>query len=134
MKAKKSLALFLVSCLILCAFFCLGVSAEDGATETPAEGGMSTFALVSLIVGGVVLVAVVVLCVVKRKKLADALRAYKRELKNVTWFPWKQVWRCTVFVVVAILATALVIGLLDFAFFEAQYLLTGKGVHFFGGN
>ncbi len=133
MKAKKSLALFLVSCLILCAFFCLGVSADDGATETPAEG-MSTFALVSLIVGGVVLVAVVVLCIVKREKLAEALRAYKRELKNVTWFPWKQVWRSTVFVVVAILVTALVIGLLDFAFFEAQYLLTGKGMHFFGGN
>ena len=134
MKAKKSLALFLVSCLILSAFFCFGVSAHDEAADAATEGGMSTFTLVSLIVGGVVLVAVAVLCVIKREKLANALRAYKRELKNVTWFPWKQVWRSTIFVVVAILATALVIGLLDFAFFEAQYLLTGKGVHFFGGN
>lgn len=134
MKAKKSLALFLVSCLILCAFFCLGVSAHDDAADTAAEGGMSTFTLVSLIVGGVVLVAVVVLCIVKREKLAEALRAYKRELKNVTWFPWKQVWHSTIFVVVAVLITALVIGLLDFAFFEAQYLLTGNGMHFFGGK
>lgn len=133
MKAKRSIALFLVSCLVLCAFFCLGVSADDAATE-PAPEGMSTFALVSLIIGGVLLVVLVVLCIVKRKKLADALRAYKRELKNVTWFPWKQVWRCTVFVIVAILVTALVIGILDIAFFEAQFLLTGKGVHFFGGN
>ena len=132
MKAKRSLALFLISCLILCAFFCFGVSAADG--EEVANEGMSTFALVSLIVGGVVLVVVVAVCIAKREKLAETLRAYKRELKNVTWFPWKQVWRCTLFVVVAVLVTALVIGILDIAFFEAQYLLTGKGVHFFGGK
>ena len=121
MKAKKYLALFLVSCLVLCAFFCLGVAADDGA-ET-AEGGISTLALVSLIVGGVALVAVVVLCIIKREKLVESLRAYKRELKNVTWFSWKNVVRCTVFVIVSVLVVALVIGLLDYAFFQGQYLL-----------
>ena len=121
MKVKKSLALFLVSCLVLCAFFCLGVAAEDGA-DTASEG-MSTFTLVSLIVGGVVLLAVIVLCIVKREKLAESLRAYKRELKNVTWFSWKNVWRCTVFVIVSVLVVAAVIGLLDYVFFQGQYLL-----------
>ena len=121
MKAKKSLALFLVSCLVLCAFFCLGVAADDGAGAE--EGGISTLALVSLIVGGVVLVAVVVLCIVKREKLIESLRAYKRELKNVTWFSWKNVVRSTVFVIVSVLVVALVIGLLDYAFFQGQYLL-----------
>ena len=64
MKAKRSLALFLVSCLILCAFFCFGVSAADAADA--ANEGISTFALVSIIIGGVVLVAAVVLCIIKR--------------------------------------------------------------------
>ena len=121
MKAKRSLALFLISCLILCAFFCFGVSAADAA-ETASEG-ISTFALVSIIVGGVVLVVAVVLCIVKRKKLAESLRAYKRELKNVTWFSWKNVVRSTVFVLVAILVVAAVIGLIDFAFFQGQRML-----------
>ena len=127
MKAKKSLALFLVSCLVLCAFFCLGVAAEDGADA--ANEGMSTFTLVSLIIAGVVLVAVVVLCIVKRAKLAEALRAYKRELKNVTWFSWKNVCRSTIFVIVSVVVVAAVIGLLDYAFFQGQYLL----VELFGG-
>ncbi len=121
MKAKKGLALFLISCLVLSAFFCLGASAADGSGAD--EGKISTFALVSLIVGGVVLVLVVVLCIVKRAKLAESLRAYKRELKNVTWFSWKNVVRSTVFVIVSIVVVALVIGVLDYAFFQGQYLL-----------
>ena len=120
MKVKKSLALFLVSCLVLCAFFCLGVAAEDGAD---ASEGISTFALVSIIVGGVVLLAIIVLCIVKREKLAESLRAYRRELKNVTWFSWKNVCRCTIFVIVSVLVVAAVIGLLDYVFFQGQYLL-----------
>ena len=121
MKAKKGLALFLISCLVLSAFFCLGASAADGSGA--AEGKISTFALVSLIIGGVVLVLVAVLCIVKREKLAESLRAYKRELKNVTWFSWKNVVHSTVFVIVSIVVVALVIGLLDYAFFQGQYLL-----------
>ena len=122
MKVKKSLALFLVSCLVLCAFFCLGVAAEDGADA--AKEGMSTFTLVSLIIAGVVLLAVIVLCIVKRKKLAEALRAYKSEMKKITWFSWKNVVRCTVFVLVAVVAIAAVVGLLDFVFFQLQRVLT----------
>ena len=121
MKAKRSLALFLVSCLILCAFFCFGVSAADAADA--ANEGISTFALVSIIIGGVVLVAAVVLCIIKRKALAESLRAYKRELKNVTWFSWKNVVRSTIFVLVAIIVIATVIGVIDFAFFQGQRML-----------
>lgn len=130
MKAKKSLILFLTFCLCLTLSLCLGVFAAEG--DAPEK--MSTFALVSLIVGGVVLVAVIVLCIVKREKLGESLRAYKSELKKITWFPGKSVWRCTLLVIVIVLATALLIGLLDIAFFEIQYMLTGKGVHFFGGK
>ena len=121
MKAKKCLALFLVSCLLLCSLFCLGASAADGSAT---DGGkISTFALVSLIVGGVVLVLVIVLCIVKREKLLESLRAYKREMKNVTWFSWKNVVRSTVFVIVCVVVIALVLGVLDYAFFQGQNLL-----------
>jgi preprotein translocase SecE subunit len=126
MKAKKNLVAFLICCLCLSLTFCLGVAAEDGAGS-----GMSTFALVSLIVGGVVLVGVIVLCIVKREKLVKALRDYKGEMKHITWFPWKSVWRCSVLVIVVCLITALLVGLLDIAFFEAQYALTGQGFSFF---
>ena len=131
MKAKKSLVLFLLSCLALSLVFGLSVAAADGET---AKQGLSTLALVSLIVGGVVLLVIIVLCIVKREKLAESLRAYRREMKNITWYPWKQVWRGTGMVIVIVLVTALVVGLLDIAFFEGQYLLTGRGLHFFGGN
>ena len=125
MKAKKNLIAFLICCLCLSLTFCLGVAAEDGNGD-----GMSTFALVSLIVGGVALIAVIVLCIVKRQRLVESLRAYKSEMKKITWFPWKSVWRSTVFVIVVVLATAVLVGLLDIVFFESQYLLTGKGVQF----
>ena len=123
MKKALSILLCLVSAVTLLAVVSLAsaVEFEDGADA--AKEGISTFALVSLIVGGVVLLAVIVLCIVKREKLAESLRAYKRELKNVTWFSWKNVWRSTVFVIVAIVVVAAVIGLLDYAFFQGQYLL-----------
>lgn len=130
MKAKKSLVLFLISCLVLTLTFCLGVAAEDGESANKID----TFTLVSLIVAGVVLVVVVVLCIVKRHKLMESLRAYRSEMKKITWFPWKSVWRSTILVIIVVLATALVVGLLDIAFFEAQYLLTGQGFSFFGGQ
>ncbi|MCI5676610.1 MAG: preprotein translocase subunit SecE [Clostridia bacterium] len=131
MKTMKSIGLVL-ACLALSVLSFFSVAAEEGAEN--ASKGLSTGALVSLIIAGVVLVAVVVLCVIRREKLKESLRAYRREMKNITWYPWKSVWRNTVLVVVVVLVAALLIGLLDIAFFEGQYLLTGKGVHFFGGN
>lgn len=128
MKAMQRKVLFLVSCICLCLGFCLYAGAEDGA----AKQGLSTYALVSLIVGGVVVVALIVLAIVKRQKLAESLRAYRSEMKKITWYPWKAVWRNTVLVIVIVLATALVVGLLDIAFFEVQYMLTGQGFSFFG--
>ena len=131
MKTMKSIGLVL-ACLALSVLSFFSVAAEEGAEN--ASKGLSTGALVSLIIAGVVLVAVVVLCVIRREKLKESLRAYRREMKNITWYPWKSVWRNTVLVVVVVLVAALLIGLLDIALFEGQYLLTGKGVHFFGGN
>ncbi len=130
MKARKSLVLFLITCLCLTLSLCLGVAAEDGAEST---GSMDTFTLVSLIILGVVLVVTVVVCIVKREKVVAGLRAYKSELKKITWFPWKHVWRSTLLVVVVVLATATVIGLLDIAFLQAQNAMTGHSVGWFSG-
>ena len=132
MKAKKAVILFLTLCLAVGASLCLGVSAEDA--EEAAAGGLSTGALVSLIIGGVLIVAVIVLCIVKRAKLKETLKSYRSEMKKITWYPRKQVVASTVFVVVSVLVIAVVIGMLDYAFFQGQYLLAGRGFTFFGGN
>ena len=128
MKAKKSLVLFLVFSLCLTLALCLGVSAESGSA-TANDGkilGMETFNFVSLIVLAVVLVVVIVLCIVKRERLVESLRAYKSEMKKITWFPWKSVWRCTVFVLVSLVAIAVVVGFLDIAIFKVQDLMAGR--------
>ena len=138
MKAKRSLVLFLVSCLILTMVLCLGVAAHDGhdhdhATEEAAEG-MSTHMLVSLIIAGVVVVGVAVFCIIKREFVRNTFRAYKSEMGKITWFPWKQVWRSTIFVVVSVVVVAAVLGLLDLALFEGQTLLADKVGGLFGGQ
>ena len=131
MKAKKSLVLFLVFSLCLTLALCLGVSAESASnTTTPADDGkilgMETFNFVSLVVLAVVLVVVLVLCIVKRAKVAESFRAYKSEMKKITWFPWKSVWRCTVFVLVSLVVIAVVVGFLDIAIFKIQDLMAGR--------
>ena len=119
------LALALCTCLTLC------VGAEDGTGVFGSN--LSTFTFVSLVVAGIVLVVIAVVCIVKREALAEALRAYRSEMKKITWFSWKNVVRCTVFVIVAVVAIGVVVGLLDIVFFEAQHLASGTGSSFFGG-
>ncbi|MBQ3483661.1 MAG: preprotein translocase subunit SecE [Clostridia bacterium] len=125
MKTKKSLVLFLISCLILSSLLCLGVAAEDGESAG-IFGKMSTGAIVSLCIGAALIVLIVVLCIVKRQKVSESLRAYRSEMKKITWYPFKQTCRSTLFVLVVIVATALLVGLLDVAFFSLQDLLVSK--------
>ena len=127
---KKRIPVLLLTLCLCLSLFTLAVGAEDGTGVFHTN--MSTFTFVSLIVLGVVIITVTVLCIIKREKLVEALRAYKSEMKKITWFSWKNVVRCTVFVVVSVVILATVIGLLDIVFFEAQHLLTGKGFSFFG--
>ena len=56
-------------------------------------------------------------------RIGKSLREYKSEMKKITWYPKKQVWASTLFVIVSVLAIAAVIGLLDYAFFQGQNLL-----------
>ncbi len=122
------LLLTLVTCL---STLTLCVGAEDGTGVFGSN--MDTFTFVSLVVAAVVVVVVAVICIVKRQAVAEGLRAYRSEMKKITWFSWKNVVRCTVFVLVSILAIGVVVGLLDIVFFEAQHLASGTGSSFFGG-
>lgn len=120
MKAKRALILLLTFCLTVMSL-CLSVAAEETTAE-PAKG-LSTAAIVSLVIGGALLIFAVIMCVVKREKVAESLRSYKSEMKKITWFPGKQVVACTVFVIVSVIAIAVVVGLLDYAFFQGQNAL-----------
>ena len=136
MKAKKSLALFLVSCICLSLIFCLGVAASDTTANNSIMQpspipGMDLFTFISLCVLAAALIAVIVVCIIKRQKVAEALRAYKSELKKITWFPWKSVWHSSVFVIVSVVVIVLVIGGIDILFLQGQNALTGNSVGWF---
>ena len=122
MNAKKCLVLFLAICLSF-SVLSLAVAAEDAAEKTLILG-LEVGNFISLAIAAALLVVAIVLCIVKRKKLVEALRAYRSEMKKITWFSWKNVVRCTVFVLVAVVAIAAVVGLLDFIFFQIQRVLT----------
>ena len=121
MNVKKCLVLLLAICLSF-SVLSLAVAAEDTAEENLVLG-FELGEFISLAIAAALLVLVIVLCIVKRKKLVEALRAYRSEMKKITWFSWKNVVRCTVFVLVAVIAIAAVVGLLDFVFFQLQAAL-----------
>lgn len=127
MKMKKCLLLLLTVCLAF-SLLCIGVAAHAEETTEEATGvfgtNLSVGDFVSLCIAGVALLVVIVLCIVKREKLMEALRAYRSEMKKITWYSWKNVVRGTVFVLVCVLVIAVVVGLLDFVFFELQTVLT----------
>ncbi len=124
MNVKKCLVLFLAICLSF-SVLSLAVAAEDtAATEDTFLLGFTLGEFISLAIAAALLILIAVLCIVKRKKLVEALRAYRSEMKKITWFSWENVVRCTVFVLVAVVAIAAVVGLLDFVFFQLQRVLT----------
>ena len=115
---KKKFAVLFLTLALCVSLFTLAVGAADG--EGLFGTKLTVFGFVSLILAAVLIITVVVLCIVKRKKLAESIKTYKSELKKITWYSWPNVVRGTVFVVVSVVALAIVIGLLDFAFFRGQ--------------
>lgn len=49
-------------------------------------------------------------------RIAAWFRSYKSEVKKIVWTSPKNVWRNSVMTIVAIVATAIVVGLLDYIF------------------
>ncbi|MBQ9773347.1 MAG: preprotein translocase subunit SecE [Clostridia bacterium] len=88
-------------------------SAETTAPAKEAAKGLSTAALVWIIIGAVLLVVAIVLCIKFRAKLIKGLRVYKSEFKKVSWLSWEQTRKSTLIVLVVLIAFAAVICLMD---------------------
>ena len=85
-------------------------AADAAATESK---GLSTAAIVWIVIGGVVVVAGVVLGIKYREKIAKTLRVYKSEFKKVSWLSWKDTKKSSLVVLGVLVACTLVICLLD---------------------
>ena len=107
--------------LMMISLFALPAFAHDGedhdhaeeTTTTADSNGLSTAAIVWIVIGGVLVVAGVVLGIKYREKIAKALRVYKSEFKKVSWLSWKDTKKSSLVVLVVLAACALVICLLD---------------------
>ena len=89
---------------------------HDHDEEEAEEKGFTTSDLVLLIIFGVVVIAAVIVCIIKREKVVKFLRSLKSEFKKIVWSPWNQVRKNTIVVIVVVIVLALIIGLLDFLF------------------
>ena len=101
---------------------------SDASEEVPTTGeeekGLSTGFWVSLGIFGALIIAGVILAIIKREAVGKWWRSYKSELKKIVWYPWNDVRKGTIVVVVVVVGLAALIGLLDFAFFKG---ITGLG-------
>ena len=83
--------------------------------NAPAPKGLTTAQIVWIVIGGVLVVAGVVLGIKYREKIAKTLRVYKSEFKKVSWLSWKDTKKSSLVVLGVLIACALVICLLDLA-------------------
>ena len=96
-----------------------GDTTTDGAKEETTDGKkFGTSDLVSLIILGIVVIAVAVYCIVKREKVGTFFRSIKSEFKKIVWSPWNQVRKNTIVVLVVVVSLAVVIGIADLIFME----------------
>ena len=113
---NRTLAL-VCAVLMMISLFALPAFAHEGEDHDHAEEavqeGLSTAAIVWIVIGGVLVVAGVVLGIKYREKIAKALRVYKSEFKKVSWLSWKDTKKSSLVVLVVLAACALVICLLD---------------------
>ena len=113
---NRTLAL-VCAVLMMISLFALPAFAHEGhdheGEEVVEEQGLSTAAIVWIVIGGVLVVAGVVLGIKYREKIAKALRVYKSEFKKVSWLSWKDTKKSSLVVLAVLAACALVICLLD---------------------
>ena len=114
MKLLKKWMLALTAMLLVASLFAIPAFAHE---EEASEGGFPTWAIWA-IVGGVLLIAAVVLGIIFREKIAKFLRVYKSEMKKIVWLPWDQTRKSTWVVLVVLVVCAVVICLLDLGLFK----------------
>ena len=113
---SRTLAL-VCAILMMISLFALPAFAHEGhdheGEEVVEEQGLSTAAIVWIVIGGVLVVAGVVLGIKYRENIVKALRVYKSEFKKVSWLSWKDTKKSSLVVLAVLAACALVICLLD---------------------
>lgn len=126
---NRTLAL-ICAVLMMISLFALPAFAEDDHAghdhdheEEVVEEGLSTAAIVWIVIGGVLVVAGVVLGIKYREKIAKGLRVYKSEFKKVSWLSWKDTRKSSLVVLGVLVACALVICLLDLGLYKGLLAL-----------
>ncbi len=124
---NRTLAL-VCAVLMMISLFALPAFADDHAghdhgDETVEPEGLSTAAIVWIVIGGVLVVAGVVLGIKYREKIAKGLRVYKSEFKKVSWLSWKDTKKSSLVVLGVLVACALVICLLDLGLYNGLLAL-----------
>ena len=118
---NRTLAL-VCAVLMMISLFALPAFAHEGEDHNHAEEavqeGLSTAAIVWIIVGGVLVVAGVVLGIKYRENIVKALRVYKSEFKKVSWLSWKDTKKSSLVVLGVLVVCAIVICLLDLGLSE----------------
>ena len=115
---NRTLAL-VCAVLMMISLFALPAFATDHAghdhaqEEETHQEGLSTAAIVWIVIGGVLVVAGVVLGIKYRENIVKALRVYKSEFKKVSWLSWKDTKKSSLVVLGVLIACAVVICLLD---------------------
>ena len=127
---NRTLAL-ICAVLMMISLFALPAFAHEGEDhdheeEEIVEEGLSTAAIVWIVIGGVLVVAGVVLGIKYREKIAKGLRVYKSEFKKVSWLSWKETKKSSLIVLGMLAACALVICLLDLGLYEGMIALIKK--------
>ena len=90
----------------------------DEAQENAEKTGLSTAAIIWIVIGGVILVAAIVLGIKFREQIGKTLVVYKSEFKKVSWLSWKDTKKSSWIVLGVLVACAIVICLLDLGLFE----------------
>lgn len=123
---NRTLAL-ICAVLMMISLFALPAFAHEGHDhdheEEVVEEGLSTAAIVWIVIGGVLVVAGVVLGIKYREKIAKGLRVYKSEFKKVSWLSWKDTKKSSLVVLGVLAACALVICLLDLGLYQGLLAL-----------
>ena len=118
---SRTLAL-VCAILMMISLFALPAFAHEGhdheGEEVVEEQGLSTAAIVWIVIGGVLVVAGVVLGIKYRENIVKALRVYKSEFKKVSWLSWKDTKKSSLVVLGVLVACALVICLLDLGLYK----------------
>ena len=110
--------LMMISLFALPAFAHEGEDHDHAEETTTTTGNDNTALIVWIIVGGVLVVAGVVLGIKYREKIAKALRVYKSEFKKVSWLSWKDTKKSSLVVLGVLVVCAIVICLLDLGLSE----------------